>query len=167
MTPLTKHTTMISGGRGGATCSPSGDGGAAIDANVCSPNRLAVDQTGNLYLTDRGSVREITKDGLIRTVFGIFGGSAFAISLDVDGSLYISEADTSGSHYPDSSRIRKMTPNGVITTIAATTISGYSGDGGPAKAARLSSPGPIAVDAEGNLYIADDGNLRVRKVLTA
>jgi sugar lactone lactonase YvrE len=175
MTPLTSHT-VTGGGRGGFTCTSSGDGGPASAANVCFPNRLAVDQSGNLYLIDSGRIREITTDGLIQTVAG--GGTssadgvqattvslrAFALSLDLDGSLYISEADTSSLFRSVPSSIRKVTPDGVIATIVANAVSGFSGDGGPASSAQLSAPGPIAVDSEGNLYIADYLNNRIRKV---
>jgi len=175
MVRLANHS-VTSGGRGGVSCSPSGDGGPASAANVCFLNRLAVDPTGNLYFTDSGRVREIATDGFIRTVAG--GGTsnmdgvpattislrAFAIGLDADGSLYISEADTSGLNRSEPSSVRKVTPDGVISTIVGNTISGYSGDGGPATSAQLSQPGPIAVDTGGNLYISDYRNARVRKV---
>src|SRR5206468_314868 len=65
---------------------------------------------------------------------------------------------------PDPSRVRKVTPDGVVTTILAKAISGFSGDGGPATSAQLSGPGPVAVDRAGNLYIADLRNNRIRKV---
>src|SRR6185295_17414953 len=110
MTPLANRTFTFTGGRGGTSCFISGDGGPARAANVCFPNRLALDQDGNLYLTDNGLVREITTDGLIRIVAGSGASNgdgvpatavllrAFAISLASDGSLYISESDTSGLH---------------------------------------------------------------------
>ena len=176
MTPLATRTLTPGTGRGGSTCFPSGDDGPASAANVCFPNRLAVDQTGNLYLIDVGLVREISTNGMIRRVAG--GGVSaadgvpataaslrpYAVTVDVHGSLYVTEADTSGLRRSDFSRVRKVTPDGIITTIVANTVSGYSGDGGPTKSAQLSGPGPIAVDAEGNLYIADYRNNRVRKV---
>lgn len=176
MFPLATRTFTPGTGRGGSTCSPSGDDGPAIAANVCFPNRLAVDQTGNVYLIDVGVVREITTNGIIRRVAG--GGASgadgvpattaslrpFALNIDARGILFITEADTSGLQRSDFSRVRKVTPDGIITTIAANTVSGYSGDGGPAVSAQLSQPGPIAVDAEGNLYIADYRNSRIRKV---
>jgi sugar lactone lactonase YvrE len=163
MTPLANHTVSF-GGRGGSSCSPSGDGGPASAANVCFPNRLAIDQTGNLYLTDGGRIREITTDGLIRTVLGGGTLNAFSIALDFNANLYIAEADTSGLYRSEPSRVRKLTPDGVLTAIVGKTIRGYSGDGGPSTAAQLSGPGPIAVDTSGNLYIADLSNARVRRV---
>ncbi len=179
ITNVLAQRTGTQGGRGGFICSPSGDGGPASTAVVCYPNRLAVDSAGNLYLTDGGMVRKITTDGIIHTVAGgvpcSLDGSdgqpatsvclrAFSVAVGGDGSLYISEADDSGLARSDPSRVRKVTPDGLITTILANTISGFEGDGGPATSAQLSSPGPIAVDAAGNLYIADYRNNRVRKV---
>ena len=180
ITVLVRRTGTF-GGRGGFICSPTGDGGPASDAVVCYPNRLALDSAGNLYLTDGGRVREITTDGIIHIVAGgdscsIDGSDgqpatsvclqAFSIAVDGNGNLYISEADTSGLTRSDPGRVRKVTPEGVITTIVANNVSGFAGDGGQATSARLWQPGPIAVDTAGNLYIVDYGNNRVRKVTT-
>src|SRR5208283_1475129 len=78
------------------------------------------------------------------------------VAVDASGNLYI--ADT------DNNRIRKISPNGIITTVAGTGIAGFSGDGGPASQAQLNHPEGVAVDASGNLYIADTGNNRIRKI---
>jgi hypothetical protein len=78
------------------------------------------------------------------------------IALDASGNLYI--ADTGNN------RVRKVSVNGTITTVAGTGVSGFSGDTGPAISAKLNSPSAVAVDAAGNLYIADGANYRVRKV---
>ena len=78
------------------------------------------------------------------------------VAVDASGNLYI--ADT------DNNRIRKISPNGVIVTIAGTGIAGFSGDGGLATDAQLNQPEGVAVDASGNLYIADTGNNRIRKI---
>lgn len=151
----------------------SGDGGPAIKAQLAGPVGLATDSAGNLfiaeYLNDR--VRKVTPDGNITTVAGSdhccdYGDGGLAtdafvplphgIALDPVGNLYISE-------WPDS-RIRKVTPSGVISTYAGTGTSGFSGDGGPAAEAQLSLPWGLAVDGAGNLFLADIGNLRVRKI---
>lgn len=81
---------------------------------------------------------------------------AEGLAADRDGNLYIADAQTH--------RVRRITPAGIIETVAGTGVSGFSGDGGPAREARLSSPYGLAVDAAGNLYIADLGNHRVRRV---
>lgn len=171
---LVKHNVEAVG-RGATPCTPSGDGGPAAEANVCFPYRVALDQRGNVYFSDMGRVREITTEGLIFTIAG--GGTRdadglpatevflrpFAVHVDLDGSLYIAETDPSGLRRSNPSRIRKVARDGIITTVVA-NLSGYAGDGGPSSAARLFQPGAIAVDGQGNLYIADSGNHRVRRV---
>jgi uncharacterized protein (TIGR03437 family) len=151
----------------------SGDGGLATSAALYTPNGIAVDRAGNLYIVDTGNnrVRKVTSNGAMSTVAGGGpggvlgdGGPAinamlddpFGVAVDAAGNLYI--ADTGNN------RIRKVTPAGAISTIAGTGSQGFSGDGGPAASAALSLPDGVAVDAAGNLYIADTGNNRIRKV---
>jgi uncharacterized protein YjiK len=153
----------------------AGDGRIAASAQLGSPMGLAVDDHNNLYIADVGNhrVRKVwASSGLITTVAGNgtagFGGddgpataaqlnAPYGVALDVGGNLYI--ADT------ENHRVRKVwASSGVITTVAGTGASGYKGDGGPATAAQLNAPRGIAVDAGGNLYIADTFNHRVRKV---
>ncbi len=78
------------------------------------------------------------------------------VSTDAAGNIYIADRDNN--------RIRRVAPDGTITTIAGTGVAGNSGDGGEATAAELNQPSSVTVDASGNLYIADTGNARVRKV---
>src|SRR5208337_2263721 len=78
------------------------------------------------------------------------------VAVDASGNLYI--ADT------DNNRIRKISPNGIITTVAGNGIAGFGGDHGPASQAQLNHPEGVAVDASGNLYIADTDNDRIREV---
>jgi Carbohydrate binding domain/NHL repeat len=154
----------------------SGDGGPATNASLAVPYGVAVDLAGNLYIADTSNqrVRKVTLDGTISTVAGNGvpgysgdGGPATSASLafpnnvavDPAGNLYISDTD---NH-----RVRKVSPAGVITTIAGNGISGSTGDGGPAVDAALQFPTGVAVDAVGNLYITDSGNHRVRKVTPA
>jgi sugar lactone lactonase YvrE len=149
-----------------------GDGSQATSAQLARPSGLAYDAAGNLFLADANNhvVREITPAGTITTVAGSgvagFGGdggvatAAFldtptAVALDRNGTLYIAD---SHNH-----RIR-MVKQGVITTVAGTGVSGFSGDGGAALSAQLALPTGLALDASGNLYIADTNNQRVRKV---
>lgn len=150
-----------------------GDGGPALEALLSFPAGLAVDAGGNLYIADAGNacVRVVRPDGTISTVAGTGtpgfsgdGGPAVeaqlnfpsGLAVDADGNLYI--ADT------DNQRVRKVSRDGVISTIAGSGNQGFSGDGGPAVSAELISPTGVAVDARGNVYIADFGNSRVRVV---
>jgi hypothetical protein len=152
----------------------SGDGGPAVYTTLSQPMGMALDSTGNLFIADQGNnrIRRVGTDGIIGTVAG--GGttglgdggaatsaqlsSPSSVALDNAGNLYI--ADTA-QH-----RVRKVAPDGIITTVAGGGTAGYSGDGGPAVTAKLNSPAGVAVDASGNIFIADTSNNRVRKVTT-
>jgi uncharacterized protein (TIGR03437 family) len=150
----------------------SGDGGPAGNAQLNRPQGLAVDTAGNLYIADVNNslIRRVAPDGTIHVVAGTGissyagdGGPATAaflngpegVAVDSAGNLYI--ADTGNN------RVRLVSPNGVISTIAGTGAAGHSGDGGPAVIAQIASPGSVAVDAAGNLYIGDSST-RIRKV---
>jgi len=148
----------------------SGDGGPATGARLWSPNDVAIDAGGNLYIADTGNgrVRRVTPGGIISTVAGGGppgttgdGGPATNASLDNPISVGV---DTAGNFYIGfTSRIRKVSAAGIITTVASGGDTSYVGDGGPAiSTARLSSPGGLAFDSSGNLYIAD--NRRIRRV---
>jgi uncharacterized protein (TIGR03437 family) len=163
-------TTVAGTGTRGFT----GDGAAATDAQLNLPYGLAADSSGALYVADLGNnrVRRIGPDGIIATVAGNGtagsagdGGPATSaellaprnVALDSAGNLYISEFD---GH-----RVRKVLSSGLIATVAGTGVAGFRGDGGAAVAAQLAYPAGLAVDPNGDLYIADSGNLRIRKVL--
>ena len=146
----------------------SGDGGPAASAELWNPLGIAVDAAGNLYIADYGNlrVRKIS-NGTITTVagngrFGSGGDDGPAISAPV-GSPTAVAIDSSGHLYLAAESVREVS-NGVITTVAGTTTAGFSGDGGPATSAQLNSVTGVALDAAGNLYVADAGNYRIRKV---
>jgi hypothetical protein len=132
-----------------------------------------VDTAGNLFIADRNNhrVRKVTPGGVISTVagnetrgFSGDGGPATSaqlnhptgVAVDTAGYLFIAELSNA--------RIRKVTPGGVISTVAGSETYGFSGDGGPATSAQLNAPIGVAVDTAGNLFIADRNNHRVRKV---
>ena len=164
-------STVAGNGTGGY----SGDGSSATSAQIYQPEGLAIDSAGNLYIADSGNnrVRKVTVGGLISTIagngsLGYSGDGGFATSaqfhqpeglaVDSGGNLYIADSDNN--------RIRKVTADGVISTVAGSGTAGYSGDGGPATSAQISFPLGVVVDAAGNLYIADTNNNRIRKVTT-
>lgn len=150
-----------------------GDGGPAIYARLNTPLTVAADRAGNVYIADTGNhrVRRVTPGGVISTVAGNglrgFGGegtlatisqldSPSALAFDADENLYIADA---GNH-----RVRRVAPNGIITTVAGSGIKAFTGDGGLAVLASLDTPRGVAMDNSGNLYVADTGNNRVRRV---
>jgi uncharacterized protein (TIGR03437 family) len=157
----------------------SGDGGPATTATLNSPSRVALDKAGNLYIADSDNfrVRKVALDGTITTVAGNGsadssgdGGPATSAAVDSPGDLAL---DTAGNLFISSGAfvgegrgnvIRKVTPGGLITTVAGNGTAGYSGDGGPATNAALNAPEGLAIDNAGNLFIADQFNRRIRKV---
>ena len=154
----------------------AGDGGPATQAELSLPFGIALAPDGSLYIGDAGnhSIRKIDGDGVITTVAGTGtagysgdGGPAFEAELALRGGSVGLAVDAEGNVYitdNQNQRVRKIDVDGVITTVAGTGTAGYSGDGGPATEAMLDSAIALAVDADGNLYIADAGNYRVRKV---
>ena len=152
----------------------SGDGGAATSASLSLPSGLAVDAVGNIYIAEGQRIRKVNTSGVISTVAGNGtdgysgdGGAATSaslndptgVSVDAAGNIYIADQLNS--------RIRKVNTNGVISTVVGNGIQGYSGDGGAATSASLNNSIAVTVDAVGNIYIADEGNNRIRKVNTS
>jgi uncharacterized protein (TIGR03437 family) len=157
---------------GNGVLSYSGDGGPAIAAQLNTPQGVAVDSSGDFYIADtfNNVVREVSVSGIITTLAGNgtagYGGdggkpasallnSPQAIVVDTSGNVYFSDTQNA--------RVRKIS-GGTITTVAGNGTAGYGGDGAAAASAQLNVPIGLALDAANNLYIADFGNNRIRKV---
>ena len=150
-----------------------GDGGPAVAARLYTPYWVSRDAHGNLFIVDHDNhcIRRIDPSGIISTIAGTGqpgfsgdGGPAVDARLNRPGGMAI---DSLGNIYIAdlrNSRIRKVDTAGVITTVAGTDRPGYSGDGGPAISAQLHEPGSVTLDSNGNLYIADSGNQRIRVI---
>ena len=163
-------TTVVGSG---STYYPSGEDGLAINASLNNPQSVAFDALGNLYIADSYDlcIRKVDTNGIITTVAGNVaegysgdGGMATNarislstdVALDASGNMYIADRGNN--------RVRKVDANGIITTVAGCGIIGHSGDGGAATNADLNFPAGVALDALGNMYIADSGNNRIREV---
>ena len=179
VTPEGVISTVAGGGTGCAQQTDSlGDGCPATSAEVSFPCGLALDAAGNLYIAESTPVNRIRKlapSGTITTVAGAGymgslgdGGPAISAYLSLGAAEAVGVAlDSAGNIYiadPGHNRIRKVTVNGIISTVAGSSSGSYSGDGGPATSAGLNGPTGVVVDAGGNLYIADTGDQRIRKV---
>ncbi len=154
----------------------TGDPGAAIAARLSFPSGIAFDAQGNLYIAEAGNhrVRKVTPGGLIEAfagngMLGASGDGGPAIDARLNEPTSVAVDQTGNVYIADNgnNRIRRVSPDGTITTFAGTGIDGFSGDGGQASQARLNLPIGVAVDQAGNLLIADAGNLRIRKVNTS
>jgi uncharacterized protein (TIGR03437 family) len=161
----------------------AGDGQAATAARLNCPEALALDAKGNLLFVDYNNrrVRKITTDGIINTVAGTgqvsFSGDGglataadswpFALAVAPDGTFFFTDAhDNNPDQVGGAQRVRKVSTNGVITTVAGAAVQtgAFTGDGGPAAAAKLFWPQGVALDTNGNLYISDTLNYRIRKI---
>jgi sugar lactone lactonase YvrE len=164
-------TTVAGNGSGGYT----GDSGPAVNAELNGPTCVAVDSTGNVFVTDKNNERVRRIDagtGIITTVAGSgkagYSGDGAAalnakfygmsgIAVDAAGNLYIADQNNQ--------RIRRVdVASGLVTTIAGTGTQGFSGDGGPAQSAQVKSPYGVSTDAAGNVWITDTLNVRIRKL---
>jgi uncharacterized protein (TIGR03437 family) len=169
MSPSGVITTVAGNGTSGY----SGDGGPATSAQINRPSGVAVDGQGDIFIADGANnrVRKVSPGGIITTVagsgaFGFSGdggpatGARFwypqGVAVDVQGSLFITD---SGNR-----RIRKVSPEGIITTIAGNGTCCYSGDGGPATSAQIDQLQGVVVDAQGIVYIADSYNNAIRRL---
>ena len=150
----------------GSTAGYSGDGGPATSAQLSNPAGVAVDGSGAVYIADTANQRiRVVKAGIISEFAGADhdqgdGGKAIDAILffpdrmawDSAGNLFIADVNNN--------RVRKVTPSGIISTIAGTGSSVVSGDGGPAMSAGIDGPAAVAVDSSGNLFIASENQIR-------
>jgi len=174
---LVSTAGVISTVAGGTKSGFSGDGGPATNAGLNGPRGVAVDGFGNIFIADTGNyvIRKVSTNGIITTVAGRGPGRTSSIGdggpatngwlngphgVAVDGFGNIFIADT-GNFV-----IRKVSTNGIITTVAGRGIQFDYGDGGPATNAGMGSPEGLALDAAGNIFIADGGDALIRKVDT-
>jgi DNA-binding beta-propeller fold protein YncE len=158
----------------GTTAGFSGDGGPATAARFQRPVDVTVDGAGNVLVADLDNHRIRRVDaatGILTTIAGTTGGFSGDGGLAIDAQLFAPYAvavDGTGTLYVGdlgNQRIRRVDgASGVITTIAGTGVAGFSGDGGPATAAALYQPIDLALDAGGNLFVADFSNHRIRRI---
>src|SRR5207237_911732 len=154
----------------------NGDNISATSAYLYYPQGVVVDAAGNLFIADTSNfrIRKVSTNGLIATVAGMGGAGyngdnisatsaylyyPYGVAVDLAGNLLIA---ASCNH-----RIRKVSTNGIITTVAGTGGTGYNGDGIPGTGASLTEPHGVAVDTAGNLFIADTYNNRIREVISS
>jgi DNA-binding beta-propeller fold protein YncE len=161
------------------TVAGNGDGPARNLIKLKSPCAVAADRAGNVFIADQDAhqILKVSPDGTVTTFAGtgISGRSAdgipattarlnrpCAVTVDLEGNVLFAEDYQGASDVGQ--RIRKVNSKGIISTVAGTGAKGFSGDGGMAISARFLYVRGLAVDAAGNLFIADYGNNRIRKV---
>lgn len=158
---------------GTGTRGSAGDGGPATSAQLSAPRTMAADAAGNVFVADTENhrIRKVDTSGTITRIAGTGvagysgdGGPAtnaqlnnpHGVAVDGAGNVYVAD---SPNH-----RIRKISPAGIITTVAGTGTAGYNGDGIPATSARLAYPKGVEIAPDGSLYIGDANNHRIRRV---
>jgi hypothetical protein len=157
---------------GTGTLGYSGDGGAATSAQLSLPMDIIIDAVGNIYIADNPTVRKINSSGIISTYIGNGtqsctgnGGApgsatlfnAYGMAIDSYGNFFVADGGCE--------QIREINTLGItITAFAGTGSSGFSGDGGAATLATFQGPYKICFDNSNNMFIADAGNCRIRKI---
>jgi uncharacterized protein (TIGR03437 family) len=167
---------------GNGSCGYAGDDGMATAAQIAFPTAVNVDLTGNIYFAEGSRIRKVSPEGIITTFAGggpgdlvdgslaTSGGirSVIGLATDQTGSVFFQEFS---AFYPDylniPRRVRRISPAGIVTTIAGTGSAAYSGDAGPAILAQLNPRADqrgnnLSVDSSGNVYVADAGNHAIR-----
>ncbi len=145
-----------------------GDGGPATNAFLNFPEGIAPDAAGDILVADSGDyeARKFKAGGNINPVGQLLGGTPMGAMVDPAGNFYITDEEPD---FPDGDvpHILEITPNGTTSIIAGNGPDGFAGDGGPATLATLNTPQGLAMDVAGNIYVADYGNNRVRKIDTS
>ncbi len=173
--PFYSQAQIIITVAGGGSAGHSAYSGPATNAHLDTPHGIILDNDGNLLIADNSTVRKVSPpyNGIITTIAGVgingFSGDgglatnaqlsgAYDVAVDSVGNIYIADVVNN--------RIRKITTDGIIRTIAGTGTAGYNGDGIPATAAHLNAPYSVTVDDTGNVYIGDAYNFRIRRIDT-
>lgn len=172
--PVAKYEPYVISTLAGFPGSAGSNDGTGSGARFYFPSGVAMDNAGNLYVADQKNctIRKITPGGMVTTLAGLAGSSGSAdgtgsaarfntpwgVSVDSAGNVYVAD------YY--NYTVRKITPSGVVTTLAG--LAGQSGSAdGTGNAARFKYPSGIAVDGAGNVYVADYGNDTIRKISPA
>lgn len=173
--------TTVAGNGTANFCVLGGDGGMATAAPFCGPLAVTVASDGTLYIADqlaaRSVLRQVSPDGTITTIAGqgsdpgdgrastSYLNTLADLQIGPDGTVVILDSGRCTCGVPAGPRLRRLTADGRIETLAGgSVVPGYSGDGGPAVAARFASPESVAVTPDGEYVIADANNRRIRRV---
>ncbi|MGP0070460.1 MAG: hypothetical protein ACLPWF_00800 [Bryobacteraceae bacterium] len=142
------------------------DNGPAADAFLNFPEGITIDGAGDILVADTGNAeaREFKIGGNINPIGQLQGGEPFGVTVDPAGNFYVTDEEFSFSG--ETPHVLKLGVDGATTILAGNGGNGFSGDNGPATLAALNQPQGVAVDASGNIYVADWGNSRIRKIDT-